>query len=143
MNTPSSALAPGRALRVVILGPQAHAGPLRRGPQVPRAGLVERQALRDGGEELVDVLGRLGRRLEEEQAGLGGVLLGVVGGYGALGGVVGDEVELVAGERDDDVFVGLALELLDPGLGLVERGLRHVSGGCEAEGGGRTACVMS
>jgi hypothetical protein len=128
----------------VVLGPQAHAGPLRGGPEVPRAGLVEGQALGDGGEEVVDVLGRLGRRLEEEQAGLGGVLPGVVGGDDALGRVVGDEVELVSGEGDDDVLVGLALELLDPGLGLVEGGLRRELGwGAGGGAGGHTACVMS
>jgi hypothetical protein len=109
----------------VVLGPQAHAGPLRGGPEVPGAGLVEGQTLGDGCEEVVDVLGRLRRRLEEEQPGFGGVLPGVVGGDDALGRVVGDEVELVAGEGDDDVLVGLALELLDPGLGLVEGGLRR------------------
>jgi hypothetical protein len=112
----------------VVLGPQADARPLRGGAQVARPRLVEGQALRDGGEEVADILGRLGRRLEEEQAGLGGVLPRVVGGDGALGRIVGDEVELVAGEGDDDVLVGLALELLDPGLGLVEGGLRGLVG---------------
>jgi hypothetical protein len=112
----------------VVLGPQAHAGPLRGGAQVPGPRLVERQALRDGGEQVANILGRLGASLEEEQAGLCRVLPRVVGGDGALGRVVGDEVELVAGERDDDVLVGLALELLDPGLGLVEGGLRALAG---------------
>lgn len=90
------------------------------GPEVPGAGLVEGQFLCDGGEELADVLACLGGGLEEEQAGLAGVLLGVGGGDGALVRVLGDQVELVAGEGDDDVLVCLALELLDPCFRLIE-----------------------
>lgn len=85
------------------------------------AGLVEGKLLGDGGKELGDVFGSLGGGLEEEKTGLLCVGLGVGGGDGALVGLLGDEVELVAGEGDDDVFVCLALEFLDPGLGLVKR----------------------
>lgn len=90
------------------------------GPEVPGAGLVEGQFLCDGGKELADVLACLGGGLEEKKAGLAGVLLGVGGGDGALVRVLGDQVELVAGEGDDDVLVCLALELLDPCFRLIE-----------------------
>lgn len=43
----------------------------------------------------------------------------VCSGDGALVGLFGDEIELVAGEGDDDVFVGLALEFFDPGFGFI------------------------
>lgn len=49
-----------------------------------------------------------------------GVLFGIGGGNGALVGFFGDEIELVSGESDDDVLVGLTLQLLDPCLCLVE-----------------------
>jgi hypothetical protein len=81
--------------------------------------LVQGQLLRNGGEEFPHVLGRLRRRLEEEEAGLARVGLGIGGGNGPLIGLFVDQVELVAGEGDDDVFVCLALEFLDPCLGLV------------------------
>jgi len=140
-----STLAPRSPLSVVILRPQTNPGPLRRRPQIPRPRLVERQPLGDGGEEVVDVFGRLCRGFEEEQSRLGGVLSRIVGGDGALGGLVGDEVELVAREGDDDVLVGLALQLLDPGFGFVEGGLcwRLVHRGWARWGQQRTACVMS
>jgi hypothetical protein len=48
----------------------------------------------------------------------------VGGGDGTLVGAFVDEIEFVACESDDDVFVGLALEFLDPGLGLVEGRLK-------------------
>lgn len=114
-----SAVAARRSLGLVGLGPQVDALSLLAGPQVARAGLVERQLLRNGCEELSHVLARLGRRLEEEQAGLAGVLLGVGRLDGALVGRLGDEIELVAGKGNDDVLVGLALELLDPCFGLI------------------------
>jgi hypothetical protein len=46
-------------------------------------------------------------------------LLGVGRGDGAFVWGFGDEVEFVAGEGDDDVFVGLALELFYPRFCLV------------------------
>lgn len=91
-----------------------------------RADLIKRQLASDGGEELLDVLGRLGRRLEEEQAGLARVGLGVGRLHCPLVRVVGHQVQLVARQRDDDVLVCLPLQLLDPGFRLVEGSL----GGC-------------
>lgn len=88
---------------------------------MPGADLVERQLLRDGREQFGDVLGRLGRRLEEEEPSLLRVRLGFGGRDGPLVGLLVDEVQLVTGESDDDVLVCLALQLLDPRFGLVER----------------------
>jgi len=50
-------------------------------------------------------------------------LLGVGGLDGALVGRFCHEIELVSGKSNDDVFVRLALELLDPGFGLIQRRL--------------------
>jgi hypothetical protein len=116
---PRLAVAACWTLGLVGLGSQVHALSLLAWPQVAGTRLVERQLLGDGREQLLHVLARLRRSLEEEQTGLAGILLGVGGLYGALVGRLGDEIELVAGEGDDDVFVGLALELLDPRLGLI------------------------
>lgn len=135
------AVAAGRALCLVGLGPQIDALSLLARPQVAGPGLVEGQLLCNGGEELADVLARLGRGLEEEEAGLAGVLLGVGGGDGALVWRLGDQIQLVAGEGDDDVLVSLALELLDPGFRLIERGLCRVSSRA-MEGGGRCARLV-
>ena len=96
-------------------------------PQVPWARLINRQFLRDGCEELLYVLARLCRGLKEEQAGLASVLFGVGGGDGALVGRFGNKIELVSGKSDDDVLVCLALKLLDPRLGLIQRCLFSVS----------------
>jgi hypothetical protein len=91
--------------------------------------LVQGQLLRDGGEKFLDVFARLGGCLEEEKAGFTGVLFGVCGLDGALVGRLGDEIQLVAGEGDDDVLVSLALEFFDPRFRLIQRCLRmSVSG---------------
>lgn len=90
--------------------------------------LLDGELLCDGGEELFDVLGRFCRGLEEEQTSLLGVLFGIGSRDSALVGFLGDKIELVSGKSNDDVFVGLTLQLLDPGLCLVERclcGLRQ------------------
>ena len=47
--------------------------------------------------------------------------------------MLGDEIELVAGEGDNDVFVCLALKLFYPGFGFIEGGLVEVS--CKAREG--------
>lgn len=52
-----------------------------------------------------------------------GVLFGIGGRDGALVGFFGDEIELVSGKSNDDVLVGLTLQLLDPSLCLVEGSL--------------------
>lgn len=105
-------------MRVGRLRPQIDAWSLGRS-DVAGAGAVQRQLLRDGGEQLADVLGGLGGGFEEEETGLLGVLLGLLCCDGALVRVLGHEIEFVAGEGDDDVLVGLALELLDPGFRFV------------------------
>ena len=84
------------------------------------SGLLDGELLCDGGEEFLDVLGRLCRGLEEEQTGFLGVLFGIGSGNSALVGFLGDEIELVSGKSDDDVLVGLTLQFLDPSLCLVE-----------------------
>lgn len=113
------AVAAARTLGLVGLRPEVDALSLLARSQVPWAGLVDGQFLRDGSEELLYVLACLGGRLKEEEAGFAGVLLGVGGGDGALVGGFGHEIELVAGKGDDNVLVGLALEFLDPGFCLV------------------------
>ena len=87
---------------------------------MPRSGLVEREPLSYGGEQVPYILSGLGRRLEEEEAGFAGIGLSVGGGDGALVGLFRDEIQLVAGQGDDYVLVGLALQLLDPGLCLIQ-----------------------
>ena len=82
--------------------------------------LVEGKLLGDGREQLSHVLGGLGRRLEEEETGFLGIRLGIGGRDGALVGLLGDQIQLVSSKGDDDVLVRLALQLLDPSLGLVE-----------------------
>jgi hypothetical protein len=114
-----STVAASRTLGLVGLGPEIDALSLLAGSQVAGTGLVEWQLLGNGCEEFTHVLARLGRGFEEQEAGLAGILLGVGRLDGALIGRLGDEIELVAGKGDDDVLVGLALELLDPRFGLV------------------------
>lgn len=84
-----------------------------------RSDLVQGQLLCNGGEELAHVFGRLCRRLEEEETSLAGVGLSICRGDGPLVRLLSDQVELVAGKGNDDVFVGLALEFFYPRLGLV------------------------
>lgn len=81
--------------------------------------LVERQFLSDGGEQFPNILSCLGGRLEEQQAGFARIRLGLGCRNGPFIWLFGDEIQLVSGESDDDVLVGLALELFDPCLGLV------------------------
>ena len=121
MNDTSAAALPA-GVGVPALGLQTHARSLSWS-RVSGPGLIQRQLLRDGGEQLPHILSRLSRRLKEQQASLLSVGLGVGGRDSALVGLLADEIELVSGEGDDDVLVGLALELLDPSLCLVQRGL--------------------
>jgi hypothetical protein len=128
-STPSQhtlAVAPCGALCLVGLWPQVDALALLAWPQVPRAGLVERQLLSNGSEELTHVFTRLGGGFKEEQTSLASVLLGIGRGDGTLVGRLGYQIELVAGQGDDDVLVCLTLEFLDPCLGLIERRLREL-----------------
>lgn len=112
------AVAASGALAAGCLGPQIDAR-TRAGPDVAGTSLIERQLLCDGGEQFPHILGGLGRGFEEQQAGLPGVLLGVGSGYCALVGVLGDQIELVAGQGNDNVLVGLALQFLDPSFRFV------------------------
>jgi hypothetical protein len=81
--------------------------------------LVERKLPRNRCEEVSNILSRLGRGFKKEEAGFFGVGFGVGGGNGSLVRLFRYQIELVTSKGDDDVFVCLALELLDPGLGLV------------------------
>ena len=67
--------------------------------------------------DLLDVEPRLGRRVHANDAGVGGVRLGLVGGHGAALAHVG----LVARQRNDHGGVAAPLQLLDPRLGALER----------------------
>jgi hypothetical protein len=81
-----------------------------------------RQLARNGGENLLDVQVGLGARVHVNEA----VLLGVLARLVRLDGAALD-VRLVARERDDDVRVAAALQLLDPVLrALVALAVRHV-----------------
>lgn len=84
------------------------------------ASLIQGQLLSDGSEQFPHILGSLGGGLEEQKSGLAGVRFGLRCGNGPLVGLLGDEIELVACQGDDDVLVGLALELLDPCLRLIQ-----------------------
>ena len=66
--------------------------------------------------DLLDVEPRLGRRVHADNAGVGGVRVGLVGGHGAALAHVG----LVARQRDDHGGVAAPLQLLDPRLGALE-----------------------
>lgn len=104
---------------VGVLRRQADAGSLTW-TGVPGSDLIQRQLLSNSSEQFPDVLGGLGGCLEEQKPGFPCVGFGVGSGYRSLIGLLCDQVKLIAGERDDDVLVGLALKLLDPGLGLVQ-----------------------
>lgn len=102
---------------------KADARPLSH-PGVSWPSLVQGQLLSDGREQFPHVLGGLGGGLEEQKSGLAGVCFGLGGRDGPLVGLLGDEIQLVTGQGDDDVLVGLALELLDPRLCLIQGRLR-------------------
>jgi hypothetical protein len=97
------------------------------GAEVAAGRLLQRELPSYGSEEIADVVGRLCGRLEEEEPRLLGVSLGISDGDGTLVWVLSDQIRLVAGKGDDDVLVRLPLQLLDPRLGLIQRGLSHVS----------------
>ena len=122
-SNPPLAAALSIGIRVPALGLQADAGSLSWS-RMSGPGLVQRQLLGDGCEQFPHVLGGLCGGLEEEKACLLGVRFSIGGGNGALVGLLADEIELVSCKGNDDVLVGLALELLDPRLRLVQRGLR-------------------
>lgn len=82
--------------------------------------LVQGQLLSDGREQFPHILGSLGGCLEEQKSGLAGVRFGLGRGDGPLVGLLGNEIQLVACQGDDDVLVGLTLELLDPCLRLIQ-----------------------
>lgn len=88
---------------------------------MPRSNLVERQLLRNLGEQILHVLGSLGRCLEEKKASLLCICLGIGRLNRTLIGLLLDKIQLVTGKGDDDILVCLALKFLDPRLGLVQR----------------------
>ena len=105
-------------IRVGIFGCQADSLSLRRSWL---SNLVNGQLSSNRGKEIRHVFGRLGRSLKEQETSLAGICLGVGYRHGTLVWLLRDKIEFVAGERNNDVFVRLALEFLDPRLGLVER----------------------
>lgn len=111
------------SLCLVRLRPQIDALSLLAWPQVSWASLVERQLLRDGGEKLTYVLACLCRCLKEEKSGFTCVLLSVGSGNRALVWRLSDQIKLVTGKGNNDIFVCLALEFFDPCFCLIERGL--------------------
>lgn len=123
---PSSAVAPScTTSRTRIFPPtQIHSTwPTCCSAHASLTGLLNRQLLRNRSEQLFHILSGLCGRLEEEQVCFAGIGFGVGGRDSALVRLLSDEIGLVAGERDDDVLVCLALELFYPGFGFVEGGL--------------------
>lgn len=76
--------------------------------------MVKRQFLGYGSKQFPDVGGCFGGRFEEEQTGFTRVFFGIGGLDNALIWVFGNEIEFVSRERDNDVLICLALQLLDP-----------------------------
>jgi hypothetical protein len=95
-------------ISVGILWGKTDAGSLA-GSRMSRSGLIQGKLLGNGSEEFSHVLGSLGRRLEEEKAGLSGVGLGICSWDGSLIGLFVDQIELVSSKRNDDVFICLTL----------------------------------
>lgn len=95
-------------ISVGILWSKTDAGSLA-GSRMSRSGLVQGKLLCNGSEKFSHVLGSLGRRLEEEEAGLSGVSLGICSWDGSLIGLFVDQIELVSSKRNDDVLICLAL----------------------------------
>lgn len=62
---------------------------------------------------------RLGRRFKEEET----FALGILGTILSLHRTLVFHIGLISHKRDEDARVGMALELLDPALGILERGL--------------------
>lgn len=110
-------------------GPQVDTRSRGRSPQVPGAGLVERQLLRDGCEQFLDVRRGLGGGFEKEETGLASAGFSVSGRNGPLIGTLGNKIELVACQRNHNVLVSLTLELLHPGLRLIQRRLQYENDG--------------
>ena len=76
----------------------------------------------DGEENLIDVVGVLGRGLHEEES----VLLCVSVGLVVLDEAVVAQVGLVAGQRDYDIRTRLSLKLFHPVLGSGKRVLEEI-----------------
>lgn len=125
---------------------QLHAAcPTRWSPHAPLTCLLDGQLFRNRSKQLLHILCRFRTGLEEKKASFSSICLGIRCRHGALVGLLGNEVGLVAGEGDDDVLVRLALELLHPGLRFVKRCLPWMSATCSGTraGGVHTACVIS
>jgi len=100
--------------------------------------LVERELLGDRGKQISDILGSLRRGFEEEESSLASVCFSISGRNGTLVGLLSDEIQLVSGQGDNDILVGLALEFLHPCLSLVQGGLMQLSAnGIDEEDGRR------
>ena len=106
---------------MLLVSSEIHALSSLTRSQVSWSTLVQWELLSNCGKQFPHILAGLCGCLEEKQASLAGVLLCVGGGYGALIGRLGDQIELVAGKGDDDVLVRLALQLLYPCFGLIKR----------------------
>jgi len=89
--------------------------------------MVERELLRDCGEQCLYVLGGLRRGLEEQKAGLSRIGFSLGSLYRTLRTITRDEIQLVSSQSNDNVFVRLALQLLDPCLGFIQRRLKYHS----------------
>lgn len=89
------------------------------GSRMSGSSLIQGKLLCNGGEKFSHVLGSLGRRLEEEKAGLSGVSLGICSWDGSLIGLLVDQIKFVSSQRNDNVLVCLALQFLYPSLRFI------------------------
>lgn len=105
-------------ISVGILWCEADTRSLAR-PRVSRSGLVQGKLLCNGGEKFAHVLSSLGRRLEEEKAGLSGVGLGICSWDGSLIGLFVDQIKFVSSKRNDNVLICLALQFFYPRLRFI------------------------
>lgn len=123
MQILSLAVAASGSLCLCLVPPEVHTLSSLARAEVSWTALVERKLLRNGSEEFPHVFARLCGSLEEEEPRFASVLLRICSWDSTLIGRLGDEIELVPGEGNDDVFVCLTLKLLYPCFCLVQRRL--------------------
>lgn len=114
------------SIRVAAFWGKADAGSLARAG-MSRSCLVERELLGDRGKEVSNILGSLRGGLEEEKSSLASVCFSISSRNGTLVGLLGNEIQLISSQGDNDVLVGLALKFLHPCFGLVQGGLVKMS----------------
>lgn len=123
-STLASSSTTGRYPRVLPGSKINPSWPAGCSPHTTLRGLLDGQLLCDGREEFLDILGGLGTGLEEEEVRFLCICLRVCCCHRTFIWLLGDKISLVAGQCNNDVLVRLSLQLLDPRLGFVQRGLQ-------------------